>query len=78
MKTSVPVSRLGQARSLRQEEKCRRTEALSCMDPHSLLVSRGKQPELELQVTGSEKGPWPERVLASLPQISDEVQHRVH
>lgn len=77
MKTSVPVSRLGQARSLRQE-KCRRTEALSCMDPHSLLVLRGKQPELELQVTGSEKGPWPGRVLASLPHISDEVQHGVH
>lgn len=77
VKTSVLMSRIGEARSLSQKERSRETEAPSFTDSHSMLVLRSKQPELVLQVAGSEKGAWPEGVLASLSHVSGEAQHRV-
>lgn len=71
------MSRIGEARSLSQKERSSKREAPSFIDSHSVLVLRSKQPQLVLQVAGSEKGAWPEGALASLSRVSGEAQHRV-
>lgn len=77
VKTSVLMSQIGEARSLSQKERSRETEAPSFIDSHSMPVLRSKQPELVLQVAGSEQGAWPEGALVSLSHVSGEAQHRV-